>query len=137
MPNMNKTIICLRNWIERHIEIRVIIIIVLLVLGGFEIKAIINDLRIGGVGREPYLSYKNGRLVRVADAFDTNDIQSWMTFGYLNFIFKLPPDYFQKTLNISDSHYPNVQIYRYAQINHLDYVSLMNNIKNAITAYRN
>ena len=133
---MNKTLIKMRNWLERHIEVRLLIVIVLLVLGVFEIKAIISDLKANDINGDTYLSYRHCRIVRTTDPFTVDDIQSWMTFGYLDFIFKLPPNYFQNMLHISDSHYPNVQIYRYAQINHLDYISLINSIKAAITAYQ-
>ena len=133
---MNKTLIKMRNWLERHIEVRLLIVIVLLVLGVFEIKAIISDLKANDINGDTYLSYRHGRIVRTTDPFTVDDIQSWMTFGYLDFIFKLPPNYFQNMLHISDSHYPNVQIYRYAQINHLYYISLINSIKAAITAYQ-
>lgn len=46
---------------------------------------------------------------------DVNMIQSWMTFNYINKVFKLPTDYLKNTLNISDSHYPNIPLEDYAE----------------------
>ena len=46
---------------------------------------------------------------------DVNMIQSWMTFNYINKVFKLPTNYLKNTLNISDSRYPNIPLEDYAE----------------------
>ena len=43
-----------------------------------------------------------------------NNIRAWMTFDYLNVVFKLSPDYFKNNLSITDPKYPNIRIDRYA-----------------------
>ena len=40
---------------------------------------------------------------RVLTINDVNRIQNWMTFDYINKVFKLPSDYLKNNLNISDS----------------------------------
>ena len=37
-------------------------------------------------------------------------IQSWMTFRYVNLVFHLPPEYLKSNLAITDSRYPNISI---------------------------
>jgi hypothetical protein len=41
-------------------------------------------------------------------------IQSWMTFRYINYVFNLPVDYLSGKLNIKNSGYPNITIVQYA-----------------------
>lgn len=38
------------------------------------------------------------------------EIQSWMTFRYINLVFHLPADYLKTSLGITDPHYPNLSI---------------------------
>ena len=38
------------------------------------------------------------------------DIQSWMTFDYLNRVFNLPPNYLRETLQIQSVQYPRLSI---------------------------
>ena len=44
-----------------------------------------------------------------------NGINTWMTFDYVNVVFKLPPNYLKDGLAITDSRYPNIRIDRYAK----------------------
>jgi hypothetical protein len=37
-------------------------------------------------------------------------VQSWMTFRYINLVFRLEPDFFKSQLGITDAHYPNISI---------------------------
>lgn len=65
-----------------------------------------------------------------------SDIQPWMTFDYVNVVFKLPPAYLKQSLNITDPHYPNLQISRYARRNNLDPQQLIGQIQNSILNYQ-
>ncbi len=65
------------------------------------------------------------------------NIQPWMTFDYINIIFRLNPSYFQKNLNISDSRYPNIRIDKYAKKYKINLISLLTDIKSLIINYRN
>ncbi len=40
----------------------------------------------------------------------TAEIRSWMTFRYINTVFKLPQDYLKNSLAIDNAHYPNLSI---------------------------
>ena len=64
-----------------------------------------------------------------------NNIKTWMTFDYLNIVFKLDPSYFQKVLNINDPRYPNIRIDRYAKNHKLNPYLLLNNIQQSIISY--
>ena len=45
---------------------------------------------------------------------DIASVSDWMTFDYLDQVFKLPPTYLKDTLNIADARYPRLSIRRYA-----------------------
>jgi hypothetical protein len=62
-------------------------------------------------------------------------IRPWMTFDYINFIFKLPPEYLKNTLVVTDPRYPNIRIDRYVKHHNLNTSLFLQNIKQAITNY--
>lgn len=62
-------------------------------------------------------------------------IMPWMTFNYLNVVFKLPPLYLQNALAITDSHYPNLRIDTYTKEHRLNSVFFLQNLQKAITSY--
>jgi hypothetical protein len=64
-----------------------------------------------------------------------DSIRTWMTFDYINFIFKLPPDYLKNTLTISDPRYPNVRLDHYSKHHNVDPVVFLQSVKQAITNY--
>lgn len=51
---------------------------------------------------------------RTLSASDINTIRPWMTFDYINKVFKLPADYLKNAFNVSDSYYPNISLGSYA-----------------------
>jgi len=63
-------------------------------------------------------------------------IDTWMTFNYLNVVFKLPPTYLQKQLKITDPRYPNIRIDGYARRNHLSPETVLHAVQQAIRNYR-
>lgn len=65
----------------------------------------------------------------------TLQLESWMTFNYVNFVYDLPPDYLRTTLHITDPRYPNVEIRHYAKRYGIDQNTLMHNIDSAINLY--
>ncbi len=62
-------------------------------------------------------------------------IQGWMTFSYVNHIFNLPQNYLKDSLSITDSHYPNIGISRYAKNQTLDINSFLIRIQESVTQY--
>lgn len=64
------------------------------------------------------------------------DIQGWMTFEYINFVFKLPPDYLKQTLSIEGSQYPKVALKRYANKAGLDTGAFVRKVEEAVRNYK-
>jgi hypothetical protein len=61
--------------------------------------------------------------------------QSWMTFDYLNKTYGLPPRYLQTALHITDTHYPNISIKRFAQDLHTSTPTTITSIEREIRQY--
>ncbi|MCX6753591.1 MAG: hypothetical protein NTV03_00855 [Candidatus Nomurabacteria bacterium] len=78
-----------------------------------------------------------GRPTRLHRPITISDIRVWMTFDYLNVIFKVDPLYFKNTLAITDSKYPNISIEAYARHNRINPQVLLHNIEQAIINYPN
>ena len=124
------------NWFKKQRVAHILLIIILLAFCVIELKAIFADTQLVYHHHQTHLSYQNGKLVRAPDITTPDEIQGWMTFNYLNFIFKLPPSYLQKYFQITDTHYPNAQIARYARVHKLDPVALVKNIQTAVAEYK-
>lgn len=65
-----------------------------------------------------------------------SEIQPWMTFGYINKAFLLPPSYLQSTLSIKDKRYPNMSITRFANDIYLSPVGAVAEVQAAIRNYQ-
>lgn len=131
---MNKPIKNLEEWLAQHGVIHMLIIVILFLLCFAEIRAIANQWD-HNPGMQSPVNYYRGRIVHVPTSPTVADIQSWMTFSYIDFIFKLPPNYLQNALHLSDPHYPNVQIRLYSKVNNLNPATVIQQIQQAITAY--
>ena len=66
---------------------------------------------------------------------NTSIINSWMTFDYINVIFKLPKDYLKTSLHIVDIHYPKISISKYVKANKLDINTFLSEVKNSVNSY--
>jgi hypothetical protein len=75
------------------------------------------------------------RRQRTMAIMSPSQIQSWMTFRYINYVFRLPENYLSKTLNISDTYYPNLVISTYAGSHKLNNAAFLANVKQAVIAY--
>jgi hypothetical protein len=64
-----------------------------------------------------------------------NLIDTWMTFSYINTIFKLPADYLKTNLNITDMRYPNITLGGYIIKNKLDKNIYLESVKKAVSDY--
>lgn len=76
-----------------------------------------------------------GHPTRLHRPITISDIKIWMTFDYLNVIFKLDPLYLKNTLAITNSKYPNISIEAYARRNRINPQVLLHNIEQAIINY--
>jgi hypothetical protein len=81
------------------------------------------------------LSGKTKRQM-VSDTAPTIDsIQLWMTFDYINVVFKLPSGYMKDILGISDAQYPNIRLDTYSRRTHIDPEVLLKTVKQYIGTY--
>jgi hypothetical protein len=62
-------------------------------------------------------------------------IATWMTFDYLNMVFKLPPDYLKTSLSITDARYPRLTIKRLAADQKADPAIALTAVKAAVQAF--
>ena len=68
-------------------------------------------------------------------ASDVGLIQPWMTFDYVNTIFKLPATYLKDTLNISDSSFPKISLAKYAKSKGIATSDFLVTVRNAVTGF--
>ena len=83
------------------------------------------------------------RIVRLRDDLGGSsrritpaEIQPWMTFDYINRVFHLPPEYLKGHLNITDRHYPRLQIRHYTGANRLDTQQFVTDVRTAVEQYQ-
>ncbi len=62
-------------------------------------------------------------------------IQSWMTFRYINYVFRLPVNYLSDKLNITDKSYPNITLDKYITTHKADRAAFIESVKQAVAAY--
>ncbi len=65
------------------------------------------------------------RLQNSQTASKPEAVEGWMTFRYLNTVFKLPTNYFKDALKISDKNYPNLTINSLAKAQKIDAKNLL------------
>ena len=107
-----------------------LIIILLLLVGG------VAGFLIGQGGRTPMHLRPSPRR----QAWTINDlsrIQAWLTFDYLNFVFRLPPTYLEGKLPTPDSHYPNISIESYADRHGLGHTQFLETVRGDVSSYLN
>lgn len=68
-------------------------------------------------------------------AENVNLIDTWMTFNYINIIFKLPADYLKTNLNILDKRYPNVSLNGFIKNNKLNKATFLESVRQAVSLY--
>lgn len=64
-----------------------------------------------------------------------NQIQGWMTFRYIGYVFHLPTNYLAANLKIVDSNYPNITLNKYASGHNLNGATFVQLIRGAVAAY--
>jgi hypothetical protein len=68
-------------------------------------------------------------------ASESNLIRSWMTFEYINTLFKLPSDYLKNNLGITDAHYPKISIRALARNTHVNESLLLSEVQESVKMY--
>jgi hypothetical protein len=66
---------------------------------------------------------------------DPNAIATWMTFNYLNTVFKMPPDYLKSELDITDVRYPRLTIKRLAADRKVNAALILTGVKAAVQTF--
>lgn len=81
-------------------------------------------------------AHREGRLrpAREADAGEAR-IMPWMTFEYVNAVFRLPSDYLRSKLGIDDERYPRMDIRSYVERSRQDLKDFVARIRTAIAEY--
>jgi len=113
-------------------KIKKILVIVILTVGIFSWIYVFFDvyqIRNHRLSFQNYLSRYHRAPVSISN------ISSWMTFDYINKIFKLSPTYLSQTLKITDSKYPLLTIGQYSKKINASSTFLIKNIQNAIEIY--
>ena len=113
---------------------RNLLITALLVLCAVEVNALTRDVRTAYQADEFRHQYEQQHGLNT-DNPDINDIDTWMTFDYINTIFKLPKDYLRTALSIQDPSYPNLHIGKYARNHKIDAETALQKVRSAVAAY--
>jgi hypothetical protein len=73
-------------------------------------------------------------MLQTAPPPTISEVSAWMTFEYLNRVFKLPPDTLKSALGITDPRYPRLSIHRWAVASGQDEALALERVKQAIRA---
>lgn len=80
----------------------------------------------------PRAWYLAARTHHAPTASDAANIQSWMTFDYLNKVFALPRDLLRTKFGIVDPRYPRLSLARYAEESGVSAASFTNAVRSAV-----
>ena len=64
------------------------------------------------------------------------DINGWMTFEYINFVFKLPPEYLKDSLALENVGYPWVTVRHVARVQKVDLQEFIHRTQEAVMKYQ-
>ena len=117
---------------DHYFTFRNFLILVLLVVCALEVRVFSREVYTVYQQSARYMQSQHGHIVRPSRNVTIDAIQPWMTFGYINFVLKLPPNYLQDALTISDPRYPNIQISLYAKENNESVSDLVNRVTQAL-----
>jgi hypothetical protein len=67
--------------------------------------------------------------------FGTSEIQSWMTFRYVDFVFHLPPGYLAGQLGIAGSSYTNETLGAYSATHGIPTAAFLQSVQSAVASY--
>ncbi len=113
---------------------RNLLITALLVLCAVQVNALTRDVRTAYQVDEFHREYERQHGLNSNNP-DINDIDTWMTFDYINAVFKLPEPYLKTALSIQDPQYPNLHIGKYARTNRLDAETALAKVRSAVATY--
>jgi len=94
----------------------------------------VNSLYRQGVVR-PAIS-RAGRKMHTKPTISADQIQSWMTFRYIDYVFNLPSAYLPTNLNISDPKYLNSTLEEYAEKNNIKDTIFVQSVRDSVKVYK-
>lgn len=133
---MHKTHTKIHSWLNRHEHTRRLLIVLLIALCALEVRSLVLSLRDTYQQGESYIKYQNGQILRMPEAVSVTDIQAWMTFRYINFVFKLPETYLATSFRVTDPRYPDIQLARYARMNKINDMQFLLEVQQAVAAFK-
>ena len=68
-------------------------------------------------------------------ASDVGLIRPWMTFDYINTLFKVPPDYLKTSLSITDASYPRLSLSGYAKYDVTSTDAMLTEVQQSLDTY--
>jgi len=66
---------------------------------------------------------------------DVTLVGPWMTFSYINTLFKIPPDYLKTDLSITDPSYPQLSLYGYAKYQNKGIATVVDQVERSLSDY--
>ena len=126
----------MKNFFSYQKNKKIVIIIILAILCLISLIWFIlsiKELRRSGELRSNYNFKKH--LTYLHNITNANNIMPWMTFDYINVIFRLDPVYLKNNLMINDPRYPNIRIDNYTKRLHLNTQIFLHYLQQAITNY--
>jgi hypothetical protein len=63
------------------------------------------------------------------------DIQDWMTFGYIEYLFHLPKTYLPEKLNIDQTNYKNLKVSSFAKDKNISTAQALTQVQDAVTNF--
>ncbi len=132
---MKRHIDHVRHTFRKGTQARLVLIMSLVLLFGVEIGAFMRDIREAREIKAIHAEYGTPHRLDVINP-NIEEIDAWMTFEYLNIIFRLPENYLQENLALTDEKYPRISIGAYARRHDIDRTTLLANIRSLIQATR-
>lgn len=111
--------------------------LIILFVALLEIQAISAEIRDLRTEKMNYPHEAVPKKPFTADPVSPDEIEEWMTFSYINTVFKLPTDYLADTLGIVDSAYPKLSILRYVRTHHIPSDQFISELKRVLIDYSN
>jgi hypothetical protein len=96
-----------------------------------------------------YLSLMHARLINARElelsamvqnhgpltANDVGLVRPWMTFDYINTLFKISPDYLRTGMSITDASYPRLSLSGYAKYQGTSTAAVLGDVESSLAAY--
>ena len=124
------------NETKRKSFLFLVLIVLILLAGLFQFREY-NLFQISQSRIDNHIKFfdliKNRRTALTAK--DVPLIQSWMTFDYINVMFKLPSDYLKIVLNISNAAYPKISLIKYSKIEKVDITNFLVSVKKVVSDF--